>query len=41
MRVLSAVFLAIALSMPALAEPNPPECPDTHYPCGDDSCCSR
>ncbi|WP_302661618.1 hypothetical protein [Sulfitobacter sp. SK012] len=40
--VMYAVFLVLAQSAGAVENTsNRPLCPDTHYPCGEDSCCSR
>ncbi|SEL79234.1 hypothetical protein SAMN05444413_11674 [Roseivivax marinus] len=33
--------LLLILSCAALPASAQAQCPDTHYPCGDDSCCSR
>lgn len=39
--ILCSVLLVLPLIASAQTTSPPPLCPDTHYPCGTDSCCSR
>lgn len=34
------VFVSASFASPSFAQ-SPPKCPDTHYPCGGNICCSR
>lgn len=40
MKYIFPALLASALAIPIHAQ-TPPKCPDTHFPCGGDICCSK